>query len=348
MKLERVPKDKLIKFGIDFLIEKGVPEENAKKVTEIVVETESMGIHTHGIKLFPYFDSVIPKELNPKAEPEIVREKASISLIDSNSGFSQIAMVKAKEIAKRKAKETGISMVGIKNSLWMGAVGPYLVSLAREGFFAHLWAQTSTCTDCAPFGGIEGKFSTNPIGLAFPTDTSGNSPIFADFSTASMSVGKMNTMIRENQKAPEYAFLDKDGNPTNDPNVVPNGGTLLFFGGLNYGYKGYALSLWIEALTAMVGGSANNPESPTRQTIILLVIDPEAFEGKQYYYQEIERFLKHVKMSKLRPGFKEIRFPGERALKEQDKSLNEGIAVDVEVLHSIRELSKKYTLEVSL
>ncbi len=348
MKLERIPRDKLINFGIEFLIKKGAPEENAKKITEIVVETESMGIHTHGVKLFPYFDSVIPQDLNPKAQPEIAREQASIALIDSNSGFSQIAMIKAKEIAKIKARETGISMVGIKNSLWMGAVGPYLVSLARGGFFAHIWAQTSTCVDCAPFGGTEGRFSTNPIGIAFPTNTSGESPIFADFSTASMSVGKMNTMIKEKQMAPEYTFLDKEGNPSNDPNVVPNGGTLLFFGGINYGYKGYALSLWIEALTAMVGGSANNPASPTRQTIILMVIDPDAFEGRNYYYREIERFLKHVKSSKLKPGVKEIRFPGERALKEREKSLKEGIAIDVDILNSLRELVNKYSLSTTL
>ncbi len=348
MKLEKISRDKLINFGIEFLTTKGVPEETAEKVVDIIADTESMGIHTHGVKLFPYFDTVIPKDLNPKAEPEIVREKSSIALIDSNSGFSQIAMIKAKEIAKAKAKETGISMVGIKNSLWMGAVGPYLVSLAKEGFFAHLWAQTSTCVDCAPFGGTEGRFSTNPIGLAFPTKPSGESPIFADFSTASMSVGKMNTLIKENQKAPEDSFLDREGSPTNDPNVVPKGGTLLFFGGINYGYKGYALSLWIEALTAMVGGSANNPASPTRQTIILMVIDPNAFEGRDYYYREMERFLKHVKSSKLRPGIKEIRFPGERALKEQEKSQREGISIDTDVLDSLRELSRKYSLSNSL
>ncbi len=348
MELERVSRDKLNAFGIEYLKSKGVSQEKAKQVTEIVVETEAMGIHTHGVKLFPYFDSVIPKDLNPKAEPEVIREKAGIALIDSHSGFSQIAMVKAKEIAKQKVRETGISMVGIKNSLWMGAVGPYLVSLAEEGFFAHLWAQTSTCTDCAPFGGTEGRFSTNPIGLAFPTDPSGNSPVFADFSTASMSVGKMNTLIKENKKAPEAAFLDREGNPTDNPNVVPEGGTLLFFGGVNYGYKGYALSLWIEALTAMVGGSANNPSSPTRQTIILMLIDPTAFEGKDYYYGEIKRFLTHVKSSKLRPGFTEIRFPGERALKEREISLKEGIAIDTDTLQALKKLSQKYNLATLL
>ena len=363
MQFKTVNMEKVINFGKSYLKYKGTDENDASYITDIIVTTEAMGVHTHGLTLFPYFESVIPDELNPKARPHIVKEKGASALIDAEGGFAQLAMKLAEETAVKKAKEQGIAMIAVKNALWMGAVGVYLIPLAFQGYFAQIWAQTSTCTDCAPFGGIEGTFSTNPVGFAFPVrkpslkedtfrpgelsrGTTGEVPVVvSDFSTASMSMGKVNTLISEGAKAPEEVFMDSNGRLTDDPAVINQGGTLLFFGGKNYGYKGYGMSLWCEALTALGGGSANNPNSKTRQSINLTVIDPEAFEGTDYYYREIERFTKRVKQSKLRPGFKEIRFPGERGLKQLQLSREKGVYINTELLSKLNALASKYGIE---
>ena len=363
MQFRSVSMEKLINFGKSYLISKGADEADASYITGVIVTIEAMGVHTHGLTMFPYFESLIPEELNPKAKPEIVKEKGASALIDAKSGFAQLAMKLARETAVKKAKEQGIAMIAVKNALWMGAVGVYLIPLALQGYFAQIWAQTSTCTDCAPYGGIEGTFSTNPVGFAFPIkppyakkiidtleELSANIKddvpiVVSDFSTASMSMGKANTLISEGLKASEEVFLDSRGRLTNDPAVIKEGGTLLFFGGKNYGYKGYGMSLWCEALTAMGGGSANNPESKTRQSINLTVIDPEAFEGTDYYYKEIERFKNRVKMSKLRPRFKEIRFPGERGLKQLKLSQEKGVEVNSELLSKLNGIASKYGME---
>ncbi|NOY09588.1 MAG: Ldh family oxidoreductase [Spirochaetes bacterium] len=254
-------------------------------------------------------------------------------------------------------------MIAVRNTLWMGAAGVYPVTLAEHGFFSQLWAQTSTCVDCAPFGGIDGTFSTNPVGFAFPIKKSyasvpgtvlspmhkRNNPdipvVISDFSTASMSLGKANTLITAGEKAPEEIFLDKNGKLTDDPRVMKDKGTLLFFGGKNYGYKGYGMSLWCEALTAMAGGSANNLQSKTRQSFNLTVIDPAAFEGTEYYYSEIGRFIARVKQSRLRPGYKEIRLPGERSLKQLIYSQEHGIDVNIDLLIKLNDIAGKYGIK---
>lgn len=51
------------------------------------MENESMGIHTYGLAVFPYFNQVIPETLNAKAEPELVKEKGATALIDGREGF---------------------------------------------------------------------------------------------------------------------------------------------------------------------------------------------------------------------------------------------------------------------
>ncbi len=336
-----VPWDALVEFGVGLLRQKGVPEANARYMAEVAVKTEAFGIHTHGLVLLPYVERLIGADVDPKAEPRVVREKGASALIDSDGTFGQLAMRLAIDIALTKVKEQGVAMVGVRNATWLGALCVYLMPLAEQGFLAQIWAQTSTCQDCAPFGGIDATFSTNPIALAFPAD---GDPVVADFSTACVSLGKVNQMIRENRKAPVPLFMDSDGNVTDDPNKMKQGGSILFVGGEVLGYKAYALSLWCEALTAMAGGEANNPESRTKQNFNLTVIDREAFAGADYYDKEMKRFIARVRSSRVRPGVQAIRLPGERGYQSLRDAKNNGVPVEEHVLEQLQDLAAKNNL----
>jgi LDH2 family malate/lactate/ureidoglycolate dehydrogenase len=250
-----------------------------------------------------------------------------------------LSMKIATDLATRKARELGISMVGIRNSTWLGALGTFLVPIAREGLLAQMWAQTNTCKDCAPIGGIDATFSTNPVALAFPT---GGDPMVADFSTATVAMAKVNQMIRLGQKAPEDIFLDKEGKLSKDPAVVKAGGSILFTGGRNYGHKGYALSLWCEALTAVAGGETNNPASQTVQAFNLTVIDPAAMAGWEEYLKEMKRFVAHVKAVRRVPGVAKIRLPGERAFDTLRDSEAKGVEIDDYMLGLMNGLADKH------
>lgn len=337
-------KQDLINFGTQLLTKKNVPEKNARYISELVVKAESTGISTHGVALFLYFDNVLGKTIDPTAEPKIVKEKGATALIDSNKAFGHLAMKLAKELAIKKAKEYGIAMIGVKKSFWLGSLGVHLISLLEQGFFAKLWAQTSTCKDCAPYGGIDPKFSTNPVAFGFPTKGTKGIPVLADFSTATMSMGKTSKMAKRGEKTVFPSFMDKEGNITNDPSSFLQGGSILFLGGEMDGYKGYAFSLWCEALTAMAGGDCNNPEAETHQSFNLEVIDPEAFAGHDYYYKEIQRFITHMKNSRVRPGFSEIRLPGEGGFRCLNESEKKGIPLENEMVEKLTSVAKKYSI----
>jgi len=340
--MRRVPKQKLIEFGTRLLTAKGLPQDNARYISEVVVDTEAFGVRTHGLVQFDYLAEAIGNDIHPDAEPLLIKERAGSALIDGNRACGHLAMKLARELAAAKARECGVAMVGVRDSFWIGALGVHLLPLAREGLFAQLWAQTSTCKDCAPVGGIDARFSTNPVGLAFPT---GGDPVIADFSTAAVAMGKVGRMVRLGEKAEEPIFMDAAGDLTDDPRVVRDGGSILFVGQKLLGHKGYALSLWCEALTAMAGGSCNNPDAPTRQSFNLTVIDPEAFAGRHYYDSEMRRFVAHVKASRLRPGVEDIRLPGERGLRSLRESEAEGVAVEEAMLERLTELARKHGLE---
>jgi L-lactate dehydrogenase len=332
------PREKLFDFAVALLKAKGVPDGNARTIAEIVVTTEAFGVKTHGMTFLAYADSMIPGELDPQAEPVVVRQKGASALVDGNNGFSQLAMRRALAIATKKAARHGIAMVAVRNAFWLGALGPYLIEPARQGYFAELLAQTSTCKDAAPFGGIDARFSTNPVALAFPTDAD---PVISDFSTAMMSMGRANQMIRKGEKAGEPAFMDKDGVLGTDPSVIKDGGTLLFLGGLRYGYRGYSLSLWNEAMTALAGGDCNNPEAKTRQSFTLTIIDPRAFAGADAYRREIARFLAFLKTSRVHPAHDRIRIPGESGFRQLKESASTGIPLEPGLVETLNKVADK-------
>ena len=339
--MQCISRDKLIDFSIDFLTRKGIESADAEYIASVAVDTEAFGITTHGLAILGSLDHVLEEDIDATAQPLVVRETAASALIDGNNGIGILVMRKAVELGTLKAREQGVSMIFARNTSWIGALGIHLIPLAEKGFLAELAAQTSTCRDCAPVGGIDARFSTNPIALIFPT---GADPVLADMSTATVSMGAVGKMCRRGQKASEDIFLDEQGTPTNDPHVLDQGGTILFMGGEYYGHKGYGLSLWCEALTAAGGGDCNNPQAKSRQSFCLTVINPEAFAGREYYDQEMARFIGHVKSSRRRPGIAEIRLPGERGFRAMREAAAKGIPLEDHRIEQLGKLAKEYDL----
>lgn len=341
--MRRIPIDELENFCISILTSKGLSEENARTIAEPAVLTDAFGIRTHGLAcLFYSLDQIKQGNVDTSAMPEVVADHPASAVINGERVLGQLAFKMAKDMAVQKARTQGVAMVGVHKTTWIGAVGPYLLDIPEQGMLAQAHCQTSGCKDCAPVGGIDAKFSTNPIAVAFPAS---GTTVVADFSTASYAMGKVATMTKEGKKAPEEIFLDADGNLTDDPGVVSKGGSILFTGGQHFGHKGYALSLWCEALTVVSGGSANNPDIPTSQSIMLTVINPDCFAGSDYYTREMTRFVTHLKQNRLRPGFDEIRLPGERGMRALAESRKTGIELTAMQKEKLDELAEECGLK---
>jgi len=345
--MQRIAMQSLIDFGTRLLTTKGVAEADARYLAEMAVTAEAFGVTTHGLVQFGYFCSQFGKTIDPAAAPVIVKQKGASALIDGNGTFGQLALKLAKQLGVEKARSHGVALIGVARTSWIAAMGVHLISLAQEGFLAQIWAQNCACQDCAPFGGIDPRFSTNPIALAFPAD---GDPVIADFSTAATSMGRVSRLVKQGKKADSPIFMDSEGRITDDPTVVRGRegdppGSILFMGGAREGYKGYALSLWCEAMTAMVGADCNNPEAPQRQSFTLTVIDPEAFAGREYYQKEMKRFIAWVKSSRVREGFDEIRLPGERGFRLLREAQKDGVPVEDSMLSRLNELAEANGIE---
>ncbi len=331
-----IPWNNLVEFGKNLLESKGLSSGDAEWLGELAVVSHVFGAPTHGLGVLGYYHKAIGTRVDASAEPTVVRDKGASVLIDANNGLSQFAIRLAKQHAVEGARRYGVCMAAIRNAGWCAALGPYLIDLAERGFLAQAWVQHSTCADCPPHGGIDGKFSTNPIGFAFPVP---GGVSVSDFSTSSFSMGKVRMMKKADEQAPEPLFLTPGGELSRDPHTMDDGGTMFHAGGPHYGYKGYALSLWCEAMSVLAGGNANDPDRPGKQAINLVVIDPEAFAGEQHFRQEMERFVSHMKDTRLREGYDEVRLPGEHSYQRIARARRQGVNVEDWVLDDLRTIA---------
>ena len=91
-------------------------------------------------------------------------------------------------------------------------------------------------------GGKEPLLNPDPIAVGIPTD---GDPILVDISTSTTSVGQTLKAKKAGKRMPGKWLMTADGKATDDPEdyFADPPGTILPLGGMDAGYKGYALML---------------------------------------------------------------------------------------------------------
>src|SRR5262249_39911788 len=148
----------------------------------------------------------------------------------------QVAARYATELAIARAREHGVCLVGIVRCNHTGRLGEYATIAARAGVVL-INLVGSLDAHVAPYGSKAPPFSPNPIAIGFPA---GRRPDFIhDFATSGLSGGRIEIARETGERLPPGNLLDKNGNPTTDPQAFFDGGVMLPFGG----YKGYGLAV---------------------------------------------------------------------------------------------------------
>ena len=149
----------------------------------------------------------------PRATPTIVRDYPSTAVVDAGGALGQVGATFAMNLAIDKARQHGLATVTLRNTSHVGRAGAYPLMAARQGNLialafvnaGHLGYQI------APFGGLEGRISTNPIAFSAPRPET--DPILVDMTTSVVAEGKVRVAINQGKHVPEGWLIDADGNP---------------------------------------------------------------------------------------------------------------------------------------
>ena len=340
--------DKLTAMMTDLLKASGATAEEAVCVAKGCVLANLTGHDSHGVIAIPtYIDRIHKGHIVPGAPMTIVQETATTTVVDGNWGFGFLVAEKAMQMTIAKAKTSNVAATTILRQSHVGRVGAYPIMAAKEGMIAIMTADSGRSPKAvAPFGGAEARVGTNPLAIAIPSNLAGT--FCLDMATSAVAAGKINLAIAKGASIPTGWIVDKDGNPTTNPNDFKTGGVLLPLGG-EEGHKGYGLSAMIEILSALLPGLGFgvDPSGRHNDGCFIACFNVEAFRPLETFKKEVTDFAHYLKATKPQKGFKEVLYPGEvEWLREQDRTKN-GIEVDDKTWAQFEQIAGKHGLKIS-
>jgi uncharacterized oxidoreductase len=311
----------------------GTPEDLATQMAEILVESNLVGHDSHGVIRIPaYVKSIHDGGIVPDARPEVVSETPGSALVDGKYAFGHIAAAFGTDVVVRKAKESKAAVVSIVRCNHIGRLGEWGGRAAAQDVIAFVVVGGSGGAGiAAPYGGAGRVLSTNPISIGIP---GGAMPdMLVDFATTVVAEGKVQVARAKGVPLPPGCIIDKDGNPSTNPEDLYAGGMLLPFGG----HKGYGLAMVVEMLGgALAPGERFNHDGRPGGAVIIGV-DATTFHPLADYEKAADFILKRVKDVPPAKGFSEVLLPGEPEQRSKAERLRDGIPVPEATWNAIVE-----------
>ncbi len=230
---------------------RGYGADEAAEGARFCAEATRHGIRTHNALKALHLDHLFgsgSKGCVPGAQIEEKPSRfAAAKVWNANKKLGQSVAYRAMDTAMRLADQYGTGTVSVDNAFHYLWGGGYVMDAARKGYIAYTNC-TASLAEVVPFGGKFPTLGTNPHSWGFPTVDAVGYPIVIDWATSVVAMGRVQQLKREGKPLPPQAAVDKDGNPTTDPNAAVS---LLPFGA----HKGYGLALLNELVGAYIGGS---------------------------------------------------------------------------------------------
>lgn len=336
-----VDHQKLYQLCVDIQIGFGIPEQDAKTVSECLVEADLMGINTHGvIRLKLYMDRIKAGGNNPSPNIKVIRENTNTALVDADNALGPVGGKFAMDMAVEKSKKNGVGVVIIRNCNHYGPAGYYArIALEHDMIGVSL---TNVLASMPPTDGAEVRIGNNAYAIAFPTME--EFPIVVDGATSMSSWGKLFLCMKNGNNLPPGSYIDKNGNITLNPQDVLNGGALLPFAG----HKGYGIAVAIELLTGMLAGSALDHEiphpyvelsKPGLNTFFMSAIRISDFVDPEQFKRNIDDWIKYIRSARKQTGKERIWLPGEKEFSIKNQRIIEGIPLDDEIINDLKSLA---------
>jgi len=331
------PAAALKRFATDVFARAGMPESDAAVVADVLVWANLRGVDTHGVMRIPrYVDLIETGDMNPRPAITIRTETRASVLIEADRAAGPVAMMRGTTAAVRRAREAGVGLALVRATTHTAALGYYTLAAAREGMAAI--ALTASWPNVVYHGTRAAGVSTSPISIAVP----GTEPVVLDMATSVVSMGKLNQAKRTGKPIPAGWALDKDGNPTTDPQAaqipLPMAGP-----------KGSGLSLMIECITSLVMANPLLAESLEgtaegrrhRQNGFVMAIDLAQFGDPESFRREVDRLVKALKSLPVDPEAGEILMPGERGRRTFEHRSRDGVPIPRAVYDELRALANR-------
>jgi L-2-hydroxycarboxylate dehydrogenase (NAD+) len=312
-----------------------LPQSEADRVAQCLLEADLRGVFSHGIGRIPIYTKRLREGLvNPTPALSVMEATPVAARVHGDNGMGFVVATKAMEEAINRAHLMGVGMVAASNSNHFGMAANYLLQALEAGMAACVFTNASPAMPV--WGGRTPFLGTSPVAMAAP---GGRQPLLLDMATSVAARGKIRRAAQRGEPIPQGWALDEQGRQTTDAEAAYRG-IVLPLGGP----KGSGLSLMMEAMAGVMSGAAFGGEvgnqysdfdDPQNVGHLFLAFRPDLFMPRDEYASRIDVLIGRAKACPLAAGFDEILMPGEPETRMADEQRRNGVRVadnDVKML----------------
>ena len=344
-------------FVKEIFLKIGCSLEDAELVSDVLLEAELRGINSHGvIRIKDYVRLWEVGRINSKPNIKVKYQTPGTAVIDADKSLGMVSAHKAMNLAIEKAKTCGTGWVSVRNSNHFGIAGYYSMMALEHDMIGI--SMTNANPSVAPTFSIERLLGTNPISVSIPAGK--QPPFVADFATTPIPRGKLVVMHKKGEKAPLGFVQDKTGKPSDNPNIIADGGAIVPLGGdrVHGSHKGYCLEAVVDIFSSLLSGANYGPWVPPIASYLPLkektvgegtghffgAMRIDAFQPAIEFKEKMDDWINTFRNAKTAEGHEKVLIPGdpERELKEQ--KLKNGIELLPAVIQDLKTLSNKFGL----
>ena len=185
----RYPVEPLTHFTSDLLAAAGLESQKAQTVARLLVLTDMLGRHTHGVALCPlYLDQLEQGLMTARGEPECVRDHGAVVVWDGNYLPGLWLVDQALDIALERVATHGVVTFAMRRSHHIACLATLVKQATDRGCVAILATSDPAFGFVAPYGGREPLLTPNPFAIGYPgTRTPVLVDICASITTVSMA-----------------------------------------------------------------------------------------------------------------------------------------------------------------
>ncbi|RQW70171.1 Ldh family oxidoreductase [Halomonas sp. YLB-10] len=332
--------------------EAGASEEVSRTTSSILIEGDLLGHHTHGVKLANGYLKDL-KSGHARGDASLL-ESRQISPVaaayDGHYILGPYLVQKALEQSADAARTSGIGIVSIKRSHHIACLASYLKPFVDQGLMPIIMTSDPAVKSVAPYGGLDPVYTPNPIAMGIPSRIQ---PIMLDVSMSTVTNGSVAKARAEGSRLDHPVILSNQGVVSDNPEdyFTDPLGSILPLGGREFGHKGFAMGLMVEALTSALGGFGRKDDpSGWGASVTVMVIDPALFAGSSDFLDETDHLVEACLQAKPVDPERPVRLPGQSGLRRRTEFLDQGIPLPGEVVAELRsaieDSSLKGTLDV--
>ncbi len=353
--------DYLRDFTKTVFMKMGCNPADSENIADVFLAAELRDHSSHGmIRIKDYYDLWKAGRINVNPKIRIVHESPSTAVVDGDNAVGMVAARRSMEIAIEKAKIAGTGWVATSNSNHFGIAGYYAIMALKYDMTGICITNANPLV--APTFSISRMMGTNPIAVAIPALK--QPPFVADFATTPVARGKLAIAEKKGEKVPFGFVQDKAGNPSDDPEILKAGGSMLTLGGdrVHGSHKGYCLSAIVDIFSSVFSGANFGPFVPP-SVAYLPVLDKKVGAGTGHFFgairidafqpaiefkSKMDQWIETFRAAKPSEGEERVLIPGDPERDAEERNMREGIKLVPGIMDDLNKICNEPGIEFSL